>query len=346
MDLQRIVIDVPARTVAKVLVLALLFTAAVDVIVQVQQVLTWIGISLFLAIVLTPAVRVASRHLPRTLAVLAVFLVVLALLAAFLAMLIIPISTQVDNLAKAAPGYIHNLERNSRIRDLNQRYDVVTKAQQQVTKLPSKVFGAAGAIVSGLTAAVTILFLTLFLMLELPKLSEALLSLTSPPTASRIRRVVADVERTVGGYVAGNLIISVIAGITVGVSLWLLGVPYALALGLLMAFFDLVPLVGATIGALAAIGVAFATQGVTAGVIMIVVNIVYQQVENHVLQPLVYRRTVQLSSFLIIVSVLMGAALLGVLGALIAIPVAGAIQVVLRDVMAERAARAASAPSS
>ncbi len=111
-------------------------------------------------------------------------------------------------------------------------------------------------------------------------------------------------------------------------------------LGILMGVFDLVPLIGATIGAIAAIGVAFAAQGPTAGIIMLVINIVYQQVENHMLQPIVYRKTVQLSAFLVLVAVLIGGALLGVLGALVAIPVAGSIQVVARDLLAERAAPA------
>ncbi len=115
--------------------------------------------------------------------------------------------------------------------------------------------------------------------------------------------------------------------------------PYALALAVLMGVFDLVPLVGATIGALAAIGVAFATQGVTAGIVMIVVNVVYQQIENHVLQPIVYRRTVQLSAFLILVAVLIGGELLGVLGALIAIPVAGSLQLLVRELTTGRARR-------
>ena len=123
-----------------------------------------------------------------------------------------------------------------------------------------------------------------------------------------------------------------IAGSVIGLSLWILGVPYAAALAVLMGVFDLVPLVGATIGALAAIGVAFATQGVTAGIIMIVVNVVYQQFENHMLQPIVYRRTVELSAFVVLVAVLIGGALLGILGALVAIPIAGSIQLVVREI--------------
>jgi predicted PurR-regulated permease PerM len=160
------------------------------------------------------------------------------------------------------------------------------------------------------------------------------LSMLAEDRAERVRRVAADVNRSVGGYVLGNLAISV-AGATIGISLWILGVPYAAALAVLMGVFDLVPLVGATVGALAAIGVAFATQGGTAGIVMIVVNVVYQQFENHILQPVVYRRTVQLSAFLVLVAVLVGGELMGVLGALVAIPVAGSIQLIVRELRQE-----------
>jgi predicted PurR-regulated permease PerM len=189
--------------------------------------------------------------------------------------------------------------------------------------------------VSGVVATITVLFLTLFLLFELPAMSRGVLSMLPDERADRVRRIGADVNRSVGGYVLGNLAISFIAGATIGLSLWILGVPYAAALAVLMGVFDLVPLVGATIGALAAIGVAFATQGVTAGIVMIVVNVVYQQIENHILQPLVYRRTVQLSAFLVLVAVLLGGELMGVLGALVAIPVAGSIQLIVRELRQE-----------
>ena len=190
--------------------------------------------------------------------------------------------------------------------------------------------------VTGVAETITAIFLTLFLMLELPTLSAGVLSLLPEKRAERVSRLAVDVNRQVGGYVIGNLAISVIAGLVTGISLWILGVPYAAALGILMGVFDLVPLIGATVGAIAAIGVAFAAQGPTAGIIMLIINIVYQQVENHVLQPIVYRKTVQLSAFLVLVAVLLGGALLGVLGALVAIPVAGSIQVIARDLLADR----------
>jgi predicted PurR-regulated permease PerM len=330
----RMVIDVPTRTIVRVIALVLAAAAAVQILDAVSRVLTWIAVSVFLAVALEPVVRVTERWMSRTWAVLTVFGGLLALVALFLAVLIIPIATQVDDLRDAAPGYLQRLERNQTIRDLNQRYKLVQKAQDAAKQAPARVFGAAGRFVNGVVATLTVLFLTLFLMFELPAMSRGLLSLLTDDDAARVRLVAADVNRSIGGYVLGNLAISVIAGATVGISLWILGVPYAAALAVFMGVCDLVPLVGATVGALAAIGVAFAAQGVTAGIVMIVVNVVYQQFENHILQPIVYRKTVQLSAFLVLVAVLVGGELMGVLGALVAIPIAGSIQLVVRELRA------------
>jgi predicted PurR-regulated permease PerM len=333
---ERVVIDVSGRTVVKVLVIIFAALALVRLFSGAKQVITWLAIAVFLAVALEPAVRFCQRWMSRTWAVIAVFVGLLLIVAAFLAVLIVPLATQVDDLQRAAPGYIDKLEHNATIRDLNQRYHLLAKARGAAQGLPSRAFGALSSVVSGVVATITVLFLTLFLMLELPGLSGAILAQLSEEHAERVRRLSAEVNRRVGGYVMGNLVISAIAGLVTGISLWILNVPYAAALAVLMAVFDLVPLIGATIGALAAIGVAFAAQGVTAGIAMIVINIVYQQAENHILQPLVYRRTVELSAFLILVAVLIGGALLGVLGALVAIPVAGAIQVIVRDLLEQR----------
>jgi predicted PurR-regulated permease PerM len=327
----RVSIDLPARTILRVIVLVLLAVAAVDLLTAVSRILIWLATAVFLAVALQPAVRLAERRLSHTLAVFAVFAGLVVLVVAFLALLIIPIASQVDHFRTAAPTYLNELRNNRTINDLNDHYHLVAKAEEAAKAYPTKAFGALGKLVSGVVATITVLFMTLFLLLELPNLVESVLRFAPPDRAEQIRRVGGDINRSVAGYVLGNLIISVIAGIVIGLSLWALGVPYALALAVLMGVFDLVPLVGATVGALAAIGVAFATQGVTAGIVMIVVNVVYQQIENHVLQPIVYRRTVELSAFLILVAVLIGGELLGVLGALIAIPVAGSLQLLVRE---------------
>jgi predicted PurR-regulated permease PerM len=332
----RVSIDLPARTIVRVIVLVLLAVAAVDVLEHVGRILVWLATSLFLAVALQPAVRLAERRMSHTLAVFAVFAALILLAVAFLALLIIPIASQVDHLRTAAPGYIDDLRHNQTINSLNTRYHLVARASDAAKALPNRAFGALSKIVSGVVATITVLFMTLFLLLELPALVDGGLRFVPAERAERIRRIGGEINRNVAGYVLGNLVISVIAGAVIGISLWILGVPYALALAVLMGVFDLVPLVGATVGALAAIGVAFATQGITAGIVMIVVNVVYQQIENHVLQPIVYRRTVQLSAFLILVAVLVGGELLGVLGALIAIPVAGSVQLLFRELTQQR----------
>jgi predicted PurR-regulated permease PerM len=333
---QRVVVDLPIRTIVRVIALVLVTVAAVNLLEHVGRILIWIATSLFLAIALQPAVRLAERRMPHTLAVFSVFAGLAVLVTAFLALLIIPIASQVDDLRNAAPGYLNDLRHNDTINNLNHRYHLVKKAEEAAKAAPQKAFGALGKIANGVVATITVLFLTLFLLLELPSLAEGVLQFLPPERAERVRQVGSDINRSVAGYVLGNLIISVIAGTVVGLSLWILGVPYALGLAVLMGVFDLVPLVGATVGAVAAIGVAFAAQGVTAGIVMIVVNVVYQQIENHILQPIVYRRTVQLSAFLILVAVLIGGELLGVLGALIAIPVAGSLQLLVRELTGGR----------
>ncbi|MDX6533197.1 MAG: hypothetical protein QOF68_941 [Gaiellales bacterium] len=340
MEAKRTIVDIPARTVLKVLFIVFAAIGLVEVGSRVTTVLIWMAIALFLALVLLPAVRIAERWMRRTWAVITVFVGALLVLSAFLALMIVPLATEVDDLAAAAPGYIADLQRNEQIRELDKRYDVITRAQEQVADVPGLLFGTLGRVATGVVGTVTVLFLTLFLMLELPRLSQAALSLMRPDQAERARKIASDVQRNVGGYVAGNLIISMVAGATTYIALTILDVPYALALALLMALFDLIPMVGATIGAIVVIGVAFATQGPTIGIIMIVFNVIYQQVENQLLQPIVYRRTVQLSSFVVMAAVLLGGALLGVFGALIAIPVAGSIQVIARDLLADRMATA------
>jgi predicted PurR-regulated permease PerM len=192
--------------------------------------------------------------------------------------------------------------------------------------------GTALAVTKGVltfvVAVVTITFMTFFMFLEGPAWMERFYSLLPEGSRGRWEKIGHQIYRTIGGYVTGNLLISVIAGIASTLILLILGVPYAVALGLLVAILDLIPLAGATLAAIIVTTVAF-LHSIPAGIIVLVFFVVYQQVENHVLQPLVYSRTVQLSPLAILISVLIGAKIAGVLGALAAIPVAGAIQVLL-----------------
>ena len=177
-------------------------------------------------------------------------------------------------------------------------------------------------VVSAVVAMLTIAFLTLFMLLEGPAWVERFYSLLPEPSQPRWRKVGRDIYRTVGGYVTGNLAISLVAGVGSTIVLLVLGVPFAVALGLLVAILDLIPLAGATIAAILVTTVAF-LDSTPAGIVLLIFFLLYQQLENHVLQPLVYGRTVQLSPLVVLIAVLIGAELAGVLGALAAIPVAG-----------------------
>ena len=192
-------------------------------------------------------------------------------------------------------------------------------------------------------AIVTIVFLTFFLLLEGGAWVERFYGLLPEHAQPRWRRIGDEIYSTIGGYVTGNLAISLIAGVVSTAVLLALDVPFAVALGLLVAILDLIPLAGATIAAILVTTVAF-LDSTTSGVIVLIFFILYQQLENHVLQPVVYGRTVRLSPLAVLIAVLIGAELAGVVGALAAIPVAGAIQVILRDWLEHRRAKGGSAP--
>lgn len=202
----------------------------------------------------------------------------------------------------------------------------------------SRLLGLSGTaiavtkgVLTAVVATITIAVLTFFMLLEGPGWIERLYALLPAESQLRWRAVGRDIYRTVGGFVAGALTIALVAGITSTILLSVLGVQYAIALGLLVALLDLIPLAGATLAAIVVSTVTFLDADVTIGIVVVVFFVVYQQVENHALYPLVYSRTVQLSPLAILIAVLIGASLAGILGALAAIPVAGTIQVLIID---------------
>jgi predicted PurR-regulated permease PerM len=326
---RKVVLDIPLRVIAKVLFSVFVFTIAVSLLASVRTVLIWVGLALFIAVALNPAVVQVERAMRRTWAVVTVF-------AAFV---VAPFVGQIDRIPESAPQAANRLARNPLIHRLDQHYQIIDKVKAHASDLPDVVFGAAGTVVNGLAATVTVLFLAAFVLFELPQINELILSQLRPSGADRAREIGGHINRTVGGYVAGNLLISVIAGVVAALTLWILHVPYALTLGVVVAIGDLVPLVGATIASILVIAVAYFAGGTSDGIIVFVVIMVYQQIENHLIQPAVYRRTVQMPALVVLIAVLTGAALLGILGALIAIPIAGTIQVVVRDLLRERAER-------
>jgi predicted PurR-regulated permease PerM len=254
-----------------------------------------------------------------------------------------PIVSQVNSFAAKAPDYLNQVNKNKTLAKYDRRYHVTDKLRQQASKLPAKLSKAAGAlrdvtvgVFSALVQLITVLTIAFFLLLDGKRIADFLFGMGKPQTETRVREIAEDIYRAVSGYVAGNLVISLIAGTTTYILLTILGVPFAVPLAVLMAFLDLIPLVGATIGAVLIGIVTLFNDFPTATIVWVIASVLYQQVENNVIQPMIYKRTVDVHPLVVIVSILMGGALLGVLGALVAIPVAGALQIVVRDLWRRR----------
>ena len=337
------------RAVLVVLGVILAAFLGVRVLWITRDVLIWVAIAVFLAMALNPAVDwLQVRGLRRRGAAVGVVFVGTILAVIAVGSLFVPtLVREVNDFAQAVPGYIDDLTKGrGRLGFLERDYQIVEKVREAIEKsgasgvlgLSSTALSVTKSIINAVVAVVTISFLTLFMLIEGPMWVERFYSLLPEASQPRWRNVGQQIYRTVGGYVTGNLAISFVAGISSTAVLLVLGVPYAVALGLLVAILDLIPLAGATIAAIVVSTVGF-LHSVTAGIVLIVFFIVYQQFENHVLQPLVYGRTVQLSPLIVLISVLMGAKLAGVIGALGAIPVAGTIQVIVVDWLSYRRQR-------
>jgi len=314
----------PVRTILTVLGTIIAVAVALEVIWIARHVIVWILISLFLALAMNPAVEFFQRHgiRRRGLAAGVTYILVLAALAAIGALFVPTVVHQVSDFVGKVPDYVHDISHGKgRFGFLETKYHLPEKIRDAIHKGgAAKVLGLSGtalsitkSVISIVLGTITIAFLTFFMLLEGPKWMERF-------------------------YVTGNLLISLIAGSSTTLVLIIMGVPYAVALGLLVAILDLIPLAGATIAAIVIGAVAF-IHSIVAGIVVIVFFIVYQQVENHFLQPVVYGRTVQLSPLMVLISVLIGAELAGILGALGAIPVAGAIQVLIVDWLRHRRER-------
>jgi predicted PurR-regulated permease PerM len=353
---QERVVRFSVRTVLAVIGLVIAAWALLTLISVTRQVITWLLVALFLAMALNPAVEWFMRHGVKKRGYAAGLTYVLALVAiAAIGYAFVPtLVNQVNDFVHAVPGYVDDLTKGKgRFGFLETKYHIVEKIREQINKGgATKVLGLTGAaitvtksVISLVVATITIVFLTFFMLLEGPMWMERIFGLLPEESRPRWRKVGYDVYRTVGGYVSGNLVISLIAGTLTTIVLLALGVPFAIALGVIVAILDLIPLAGATIAGII-IGIVAFIHSLTAGIVVVIFFVVYQQLENHFLQPVVYSRTVQLSPLAVLVAILIGAKVAGILGALGAIPIAGAIQVLLIDWQQHRKPRPAGARES
>ncbi|MBN1210599.1 MAG: AI-2E family transporter [Myxococcaceae bacterium] len=307
-------------------------------------VLSWALVALFLALAAAPLVAwLEHKGLRRGLAVALVFLVGLGLLAALVTTFVPMMVEQGRALVEATPGFIERLQHQRWVERLDERFDVMDRItaelRQQLPGVAMPVLGVVTSLLRKLVALITVLVLAAFFLAFGKELFDKALEWVPPPKRAHTRQLAVRMFRTVGGYVAGAFLISLIGGGVTTVTLLLLGVPYFLPLGLTMALLGLIPFVGATLGGVLVVGTTFASAGTRAGLIALVVFLVYQQAENNLLQPFIQRRTLRMNPLLIALAMLVGTAFAGVLGALLALPVAGALQVVAQDRLARRQER-------
>jgi predicted PurR-regulated permease PerM len=346
------IVRVRARTILAVLGIILAVAATLQLLWMAKQVLTWILIALFLALALDPVVEFLMKRgiRRRGLAIGTTYLLLFIGVAGFGVTFVPTLVGEVNDFVDAVPGFVEDLtEGRGRLGFLQTDYQIVDRVQDIVQKTEiSRILGFSGTaiavtkgVVTAIVATITILVLTFFMLLEGPRWVERFFALLPEDRRPRYERIGRDIYATVGGFVAGALTIAVLAGVTSAILLSILGVSYAIALALLVSLLDLIPLAGATIAAVLVSTVAFLDSGLTIGLIVLGWFIVYQQIENHLLYPLVYSRTVALSPLAILIAVLIGASLAGVLGAIAAIPIAGTVQVLLLEWMRGRREAAA-----
>ncbi|KAB1904627.1 AI-2E family transporter [Micromonospora sp. AMSO31t] len=305
-----------------------------------RRVLVWGLVAAFFAVALNPLVDRVERRLVRrrALATLLVFLATFVLLAALGAMIVLPLADELGRFADRAPELLREARAGrGPLGEVLNRFHLLRYADthaDQIERYGSRLGQPAVGVLRGVleivAAVLTVVVLAYLMVLEAPKIIAGTLQLIGDGAAERLRRIGRDSSRIITGYLSGNLLISVICGGLTFAVLFLVGVPFAGVIALVVALADLVPLVGATIGAIVAAGAGF-LHSPTAGVVVLVFFVVYQQVENHLLQPVIMARAVRLNPLTVLVSVLLAAELAGLVGALLAIPVAGIAQVLLRE---------------
>ena len=345
--------DISWRVVAKVILVVVAIGAGLYFFYLVREVLTLFLVSVFLAVALAPPVNAIHRgRMPRAGAILLVYLGLVLSIVGIGLLVVPPIVNGVNNLTKNLPTYVEDLRKNDTIRRYDEKYHIVNSLQKEANKAPQRIGDAAGTlrdvtvgVFTRIVQLVTVLVMTFLLLRDGRRFMEFVYRQLPPEREPRARKLSGDVERAISGYVIGNLLISVVAGLVTFVTLTLLDVPFAVPLAVLMAFLDLIPLVGATIGGVI-IGIVCAIVDFpTAVIVWVIVLLVYQQVENNLLQPIIYSRTVQLHPLFVLIGVLIGATLLGVLGVLLAIPAAAVVQLLLKDWWAHRPGAEGRAPA-
>ncbi len=349
---------IQSRAVFKVVAIVLVAIGVAllleHVVVEVRTTIRWLFAAVFLALALSPLVdligraRVRGRSLPRWLAILVAYVVFLVGFSLLVLHVIPPIVREVEQLGSQLPTYVHDFEswanNNEQFRELNDKYDITQLLSQEAAKLPAHLGDAANAVkavtvglLNNLVEAIVVLTLAYFLLLDGARQFERLTGRLRVGERERMRRVGARIAGIVRSYVSVNLLLAAAAGVFTWLVLEALGVELAVPLAVLVAFLDLVPLIGFTAGGLLVAVVAALHDFPTALIVWAIAFVVYQQLQDRVVQPVFYRHAVQIHPAVAIVVVLAGAQLAGILGALLAIPVAASLGAIFDELWPSQA---------
>lgn len=349
-------IDSTPKAVARAVLVAAAVVIFLYVLYLLRKPLSWLVIAAFIAVAAAGPVNVLQRRMRRGLAISIVYLLLILIPIGVGALLIPPLVGEVEDIADNAPEYVNDVEGyvqdSETLSGLNEDYDITGKLQEEAAKLPEKIPDAAGVlsdigvgVVNSVFAGVTILILSIFMIAGGPRWIGSFIQMQRPEHADRIERTLRKIANAVGNYVGGALVQATLAGIAAYVMLIILGAPFAGPLALLMFFFDLIPVIGATIGSLL-VGIVMMFVDFPVGVIVwIVFAILYQQVENYLIQPQIQQRATKIEPFVVLVAVLFGTTLFGVIGALLAIPIAASLQIAIKEWRAFRRDVASAGPA-
>jgi predicted PurR-regulated permease PerM len=342
---QRVEIAIPVRTMVTVLAFAGLVALA---IVSLGTLLS-IFVAAVIALGLDPVVAaLVRRGWKRGRAALAVFAGLFVAVFALVLVTAGPLWSQIVDFVHELPEYWDEITQMDWFQNLTSTAGADDKIREALKDLAAglpdaadALLGIAGGVFGSLLSLVTLTFLALFLLMERPTITTWLFGFTAPAAERRWAPVVEESIAAVSQSLLGNVAISIIAATFAGLSAWVLGLPFPIVLAVIAGLLDLIPQVGATIASIILVAVAL-TESTTAAVIMLVLQLIYQQVENYIIYPIVYRRAVELSPFTTIVAVLIAGSILGVVGAILAVPFAAVIKIVLREAGAPRRARMAA----
>jgi predicted PurR-regulated permease PerM len=330
------------RAILHIVITVVAAALALYIVYRLRKPISFLVVAAFIAVAMTGPVNLLQRVMKRGLAIAVAYLTLVAIPITILALLIPSFVNQAEDLANNVPQYAQDVtefvDDSATLSSLNEKYDFTSEIQSAAAELPSKIGDAAEILkdigvffVNSIFAAITVLVLSIFMVAGGPKWKDHILKRQSPDRAERIDRALAHMATTIGNYIGGAMLQAGLAAVTAFIVLSILGAPFAAPLALLVFFFDLIPVVGATIAAVVIAIVMLFVDFPVGLIVWVIYAIVYQQIENYLIQPQIQKRATRIEPFVTLIAVLFGSTLFGVLGAVLAIPTAATLQIMVRE---------------